>query len=75
MFYRKAALSTNKSFVRKRNNKVIADSDIGKRTDLQKPHVPYMEPLIKFFHDSIDFERVLEINRQELVLQDDFSVF
>lgn len=30
---------------------------------------------MKFFHDSIDFERVLEINKQELILSDDFSVF
>ena len=33
------------------------------------------EPLIKFFHDSIDFERVMEINKQELILQDDYSIF
>jgi hypothetical protein len=34
-----------------------------------------MEPLMKFFHDSIDFERVMEINKQELILQDDYSVY
>ena len=36
---------------------------IRKNTGLQKSHVPYMEPLMKFFHDSIDFERVMEINK------------
>ena len=30
---------------------------------------------MKFFHDSIDFERVMEINKQELILKDDFSVY
>jgi|TARA_B110000305_G_C19037469_1_gene446592 hypothetical protein len=34
-----------------------------------------MEPLMKFFHDSIDFERVMEINKQELILQDDYSIY
>lgn len=34
-----------------------------------------MEPLVKFFHDSVDFERIMEINRQELILQDDFSIY
>ena len=42
---------------------------------LQRPHVPYIEPLMKFFHDSIDFERVMEINKQELILQDDYSIY
>ena len=30
---------------------------------------------MKFFHDSIDFERVMEINKQDLILSDDYSVF
>ena len=30
---------------------------------------------MKFFHDSIDFERVMEINKQELILQDDYSIY
>ena len=63
LFYRRAALSTKKGFIRKRTE------------GLQRPHVPYIEPLMKFFHDSIDCERVLEIDRQELILQDDFSIF
>lgn len=62
MFYRKPALSSTKGFIRK-------------NPDLQRPHVPYIEPLMKFFHDSIDFERVMEINKQELILQDDYSIF
>lgn len=63
MFYRSPALSATKGLIRKRV------------TGLQKNHVAYIEPLMKFFHDSIDFERVMEINKQELVLLDDFSVF
>ena len=63
MFYRSPALSTNKGFIRKRT------------AGLQVNHAAYIEPLMKFFHDSIDFERVMEINKQELILQDDFSVF
>lgn len=54
-FYRSPALSTNKGLIRK-------------NTSLQRSHVPYVEPLMKFFHDSIDFERVMEINKQELIL-------
>jgi hypothetical protein len=50
LFYRKPALSSVKGFIRKNN-------------DLQKPHATYIEPLMKFFHDSIDFERVQEINK------------
>jgi len=30
---------------------------------------------MKFFHDSIDFERVMEINKQELILCDDYSIY
>ena len=30
---------------------------------------------MKFFHDSIDFERVMEINKQELILTDDYSIY
>jgi hypothetical protein len=48
---------------------------IRKNLGLQRAHVPYMEPLMKFFHDSIDFERVMEINKQELILQDDYSIY
>ena len=61
-FYRSPALSNTKGFIRKNQG-------------LQRPHVPYIEPLIKFFHDSIDFERVMEINKQELILQDDYSIY
>ena len=61
-FYRSPALSNNKGIIRK---------NIG----LQRSHVPYVEPLMKFFHDSIDFERVMEINKQELILQDDYSIY
>ena len=61
-FYRSPALSNNKGIIRK---------NIG----LQRAHVPYVEPLMKFFHDSIDFERVMEINKQELILQDDYSIY
>ena len=62
MFYRKPALSTHKGLIRK-------------NLDLQRPHVPYLEPLMKFFHDSIDFERRMETNKQELILQDDYSIY
>jgi hypothetical protein len=61
-FYRSPALSNTKGFIRK-------------NMGLQRPHVPYIEPLMKFFHDSIDFERVMEINKQELILQDDYSIY
>ena len=37
--------------------------------------MPYVEPLMKFFHDCIDFERTMEIDRQELILADDFSIY
>lgn len=30
---------------------------------------------MRFFHDSIDFERTMEINKQELVLQEDYSIY
>ena len=30
---------------------------------------------MKFFHDCIDFERTIEINKQELVLKDDYSIY
>lgn len=62
MFYRKPALSSTKGLIRK-------------NPDLQRPHVPYIEPLMKFFHDSIDFERRMETNKQELILQDDYSIY
>jgi len=51
MFYKSPGLSSVKGFIRKRID------------GLQKPHAAYIEPLMKFFHDSIDFERVLEINK------------
>ena len=63
MFYRSPALHKNKGFIRKRT------------TGLQVSHASYVEPLMKFFHDSIDFERVMEINKQDLVLADDYSVY
>lgn len=50
MFYRKPALNSHKGLIRK-------------NVDLQRPHVPYLEPLMKFFHDSIDFERRMETNK------------
>ena len=31
--------------------------------------------LMKFFHDCIDFERSIEINKQELVLKEDYSIY
>ena len=30
---------------------------------------------MKFFHDCIDFERAIEINKQELVLKEDYSIY
>lgn len=62
-FYRSPALSANKGFIRRQT------------AGLQPSHAAYIEPLMKFFHDSIDFERVMEINKQELILKDDFSVY
>lgn len=62
MFYKSPGLSKTKGLIRKKDQ-------------LQPSHATYIEPLMKFFHDSIDFERVMEINKQELVLQDDFSVY
>ena len=35
----------------------------------------YVQPLMRFFHDCIDFERTLEINKQELVLCEDYSIY
>ena len=63
MLYKSPGLSKTKGFIRKR------------ATGLQANHAAYIEPLMKFFHDSIDFERVMEINKQELILLDDFSIF
>lgn len=37
--------------------------------------VTYAKPLMQFFHACIDFERRLEINKQELVLAEDFSIY
>ena len=30
---------------------------------------------MRFFHDSIDFERTMEINKQEMVLCEDYSIY
>lgn len=30
---------------------------------------------MKFFHDCIDFERTIEINKQELVMKEDYSIY
>ena len=30
---------------------------------------------MRFFHDCIDFERTMEINKQEIVLQEDYSIY
>ena len=38
-------------------------------------HKLYVQPLMKFFHDCIDFERTIEIDKQELVLQEDYSIY
>ena len=38
-------------------------------------HKLYVQPLMKFFHDCIDFERTIEIDKQELVLQQDYSIY
>lgn len=35
----------------------------------------YVQPLMQFFHSCIDFERRNEINKQELVLAEDFSIY
>jgi hypothetical protein len=29
--------------------------------------------LMKLFHDSIDYDRIIEIDKQELVLQEDYN--
>lgn len=44
-------------------------------TSDQVKHKLYVQPLMKFFHDCIDFERSVEINKQELVLQEDYSIY
>jgi len=41
----------------------------------QKKINQYNKPLMLFFHNCIDFERRNEINKQELVLQEDFSIY
>ena len=53
---------------RKMNNQQIKNSE-------QIKHRLYIQPLMKFFHDCIDFERTIEINKQELVLKDDYSIY
>ncbi len=35
----------------------------------------YAKPLMQFFHSCIDFERRTEINKQELVLCEDFNIY
>ena len=44
-------------------------------TSEQVKHKLYVQPLMRFFHDCIDFERTLEINKQELVLCEDYSIY
>ena len=44
-------------------------------TSEQVKHKLYVQPLMKFFHDCIDFERTIEIDKQELVLQEDYSIY
>ena len=44
-------------------------------TSEQMKHKLYVQPLMKFFHECIDFERTMEINKQELVLQEDYSIY
>ena len=41
----------------------------------QKKINQYNKPLMLFLHNCIDFERRNEINKQELVLQEDFSIY
>eukprot|EP00347_Sterkiella_histriomuscorum_P020366 403338084 len=31
--------------------------------------------LMKFFHDCVDFDRIIEIDKQELVLQQDYNIY
>lgn len=38
-------------------------------------HKLYVQPLMKFFNECIDFERTMEIDKQELVLQEDYSIY
>lgn len=38
-------------------------------------HKLYVQPLMKFFHDCIDFERTIEISKQELVMKEDYSIY
>ena len=40
---------------------------------IKKEH--YIIPLMRFFQDSIDLERALEIDRQECVLQADYEIY
>jgi hypothetical protein len=44
-------------------------------TSDEMKHKLYVQPLMRFFHDSIDFERTMEINKQELVLCEDYSIY
>ena len=44
-------------------------------TSSEMKHKLYVQPLMRFFHDSIDFERTMEINKQEIVLQEDYSIY
>ena len=41
----------------------------------QVKHKLYFQPLMKFFHDCIDMERTIEITKQELVVQEDYSIY
>lgn len=40
-----------------------------------KKHHYFTKPLMVFFQNCIDFERRNEINKQELVLSEDFSIY
>lgn len=52
------------------------DSKIGGgMTSDEMKHKLYVQPLMRFFHDCIDFERTMEINKQEIVLQEDYTIY
>jgi hypothetical protein len=44
-------------------------------TSDEMKHKLYVQPLMRFFHDCIDFERTMEINKQEIVLQEDYTIY
>lgn len=51
-------------------HKKIADSKFDMIRD-----ITYAKPLMEFFHNCIDAERRIEINKQELVLSEDFCIY